>query len=86
VKYMIWIIAVWMVIVFSGCSQSGKQTEKADQKVSPMSMPEKMAKTAQEAIDIAKRMETVKQKKDYLITQAKSSYNSEQFQEVVEIA
>jgi hypothetical protein len=42
--------------------------------------------SAQEAIDAAKAMETVKEKTDYLIAQAKAFYNSKDFQGAIDIA
>lgn len=44
------------------------------------------AASSKEAIDTAKSMETVEQKADYLIKQAKASYNSKEFQEAVDIS
>ena len=40
----------------------------------------------QAAIDTAKAMETVKEKTDYLIAQAKAFYNSKDFQGAIDIA
>lgn len=44
------------------------------------------AESSKEAIEIAKTMETVEQKADYLINQARAFYNSKEFQEAVNAA
>ncbi len=41
------------------------------------------AASSQEAIQKSQTMETVKQKTDYLVTQAKAFYNTKQYQDVV---
>ena len=41
------------------------------------------ASSSQEAIQKSQSMETVKQKTDYLVSQAKAFYNTKQFQDVV---
>jgi len=46
----------------------------------------KKAETSRAAIDEAKVMETTQEKVDYLVTQAKSFYNSDDFQGVIDIA
>ena len=53
---------------------------------STANIQQKVAKTADEAIKFAKTLEGVQQKKDYLLAQAQSLYNSEELEEVVEIA
>ncbi|PIQ89674.1 MAG: hypothetical protein COV72_01810 [Candidatus Omnitrophica bacterium CG11_big_fil_rev_8_21_14_0_20_42_13] len=47
---------------------------------------QKKAASSTEAIEISKSMETVEQKANYLIGQAKAFYNSRNFQEAVDIA
>ena len=47
---------------------------------------QKKTTSSSEAIQTAKGMETVEQKVDYLIGQAKSFYNSKEFQQAVDIA
>ena len=44
------------------------------------------ASSSSEAIQSSKSMETVEQKVDYLVGQAKSFYNSKEFQQTVDIA
>ena len=44
------------------------------------------AASSNEAIDVAKAMETAKEKADYLIGQAKAFYNSKEFQQAVDVA
>ena len=44
------------------------------------------AASSSEAIEIAKAMETVQQKADYLIQQAKAFYSSKEFQQAVDVA
>jgi hypothetical protein len=44
------------------------------------------AASSKEAIETAKTLETVQQKADYLISQAKAFYNSNEFQQAVDIA
>ena len=46
----------------------------------------KKASSSTQAIDTAKAMETVEAQKNYLIEQAKAFYNSDQFQEAVDVA
>jgi hypothetical protein len=46
---------------------------------------EKKAVSSRKAIDVAKSMETVSQKTDYLIGQAKAFYNSKEFREAIDI-
>ena len=43
------------------------------------------ATSSKEAMETAKSMETVEQKADYLIKQAKAFYNSKEFQQAVDI-
>lgn len=47
---------------------------------------QKKAASSKEAIDAAKVMQTVQQKTDYLIGQAKAFYNSKDFQSAVDLA
>ena len=47
--------------------------------------PKKEA-TSQDAIEVAKAMETLEEKADYLIAQAKAFYNSKQFQDAINAA
>lgn len=44
------------------------------------------AESSQEAIETAQAMETVEEQVDYLVNQAKAFYNSEEFQQAVNIA
>ncbi len=44
------------------------------------------AESSQEAIETAQTMETVEEQVNYLINQAKAFYNSEEFQQAVNIA
>jgi len=81
-----------LCLIFSGCSQQGSQSNQAEAPEA-QSMGAKMAKveqkvaaTAQEAINYAKKIEDVKAKKDYLIAQAQNFYKSEDFQQVVDVA
>ncbi len=46
----------------------------------------KKAESSKAAIDQAKTMETVEQKVDYLVGQAKAFYNSKEFQGAIDIA
>ena len=46
----------------------------------------KKAESSKEAISVAKTMETTEQKVNYLVGQAKSFYNSKEFQGAVDIA
>jgi len=46
----------------------------------------KKAESSREAISVAKTMETTEQKINYLVGQAKSFYNSKEFQGAVDIA
>jgi predicted RNA-binding protein with EMAP domain len=47
---------------------------------------QKQAVSSKEAIETANTLETVNQKVDYLIQQARSFYNSKEFQEAVTVA
>jgi len=47
---------------------------------------QKKAESSQSAIETAKSMDSVEQKVDYLIGQAKAFYNSNEFQQSVDIA
>jgi hypothetical protein len=42
--------------------------------------------TSKDAIEVAKAMDTVKEQTEYLLSQAKSMYNSKQFQDTIDIA
>jgi len=44
------------------------------------------AESSKDAIETAKAMETVQQKTDYLVSQAKAFYNSKEFQDAVDTA
>jgi uncharacterized protein YpiB (UPF0302 family) len=44
------------------------------------------AESTSAAIDVAKTMDTVREKTDYLVSQAKAFYNSNDFQAAVDIA
>ncbi len=44
------------------------------------------AESPQAAIDIAKSMESVQEKADYLVGQAKAFYNSKEFQQAIDLA
>lgn len=46
---------------------------------------QKVADTAQEAINVAEQLQTVAEKVNYLMTQAQSFYDSQQFQQVVAV-
>nr|MBP7088304.1 hypothetical protein [Candidatus Omnitrophota bacterium] len=46
----------------------------------------KKAGSSDDAITLAKAMETAEEKADYLITQAKAFYNSKEFQQSIDIA
>lgn len=43
------------------------------------------AESGRQAIEIAKTMDTVQQKTDYLVSQAKAFYNSDEFQNVIDV-
>lgn len=47
---------------------------------------QKKEATSREAINVAKTMETVEQKAEYLIGQAKAFYSSKEFQQAIKIA
>jgi hypothetical protein len=47
---------------------------------------QKGAVSGREAIDISKTLETAEEKVDYLVGQAKAFYNSERFQEAIDVA
>lgn len=76
-----------IMVMAAGCSKSTTQDdEQASSKNSTVNIQEKVAKTADEAIKFAKTLESVNQKKDYLLAQAQSLYDSEELEEVVQIA
>ncbi|MCK4995132.1 MAG: hypothetical protein KAS13_08850 [Candidatus Omnitrophica bacterium] len=78
---------VMIIIIAAGCSKSTTQDKKqVAQEALTMNMQQKVAKTADEAIKFAKTLEGVQPKKDYLLTQAQSMYDSKELEEVVEIA
>ena len=81
------IVGMIIVSMAAGCSKSTTQDkEQVAPEASTVNIQQKVAKTADEAIKFAETIKSVQQKKDYLLQQAQSLYNSEELKEVVEIA
>jgi methylthioribose-1-phosphate isomerase len=79
------------IVFIAGCGrqsdqQDGQGTESSTMSQKVEQAKQAVAKTADEAINISKKIDELQAQKDYLISQAETFYKSEDFQQAMEVA